>query len=80
MPSLRLGCALFATQRVTELCGAPLAQLVVLAVAMSSPVRLSEILVSRLIALMSQVASLFRRKDVPMTIKVMSLLLSLIHI
>ena len=70
---LRLGCALFATQRATELYGAPLAQSVVLAVVMSSPVRPNEILVSRPIALTPQVASLFRRMDAPMTIKVMSL-------
>ena len=72
-PSLRLACVQFATPGATEFCGAPLAPLVVLAVATSSPIRLSEILVSRPIVLMSQVAFLFRRKDVLTTIKVRSL-------
>ena len=58
--------------RSDEFCAAPPAPLVALAVALSSLIRLSEILVSRLLALMSQVASLFRRVDAPMTIEVRS--------
>ena len=56
VPSLRLACVQFASPRMTALCGAPLAPLVVLAVAMGIPTRQSKILVSRSAILMSLAA------------------------